>query len=98
MTPLCNEQKFVCRHVASRFFRNLGKSLSPLLRDAAYRDFYFNSSPNWQEVLSAFGNSSVVLLGAKYVTNDYASMAELTSDLSDRLPTEFNEEKKAFLL
>ena len=40
----------------------------------------------------------MVLLGTKYVTNDYASVAELTSDLSDRPPTEFNEEKKAFLL
>ena len=67
--------------------------------DVEYRDLDFNSSLNWQEVLSApFDNSSVVLLGAKYVTNDYASMAELTSDLSARLPTEFNEEKKAFLL
>ena len=65
--------------------------------DVEYRDLDFSSSLNWQEVLSAFDNSSVVLLGAKYVTNDYASMAELTSDLSDRLPTEFNEEKKTFL-
>ncbi|CBI37935.3 unnamed protein product, partial [Vitis vinifera] len=73
------EQKFVCRHIASRFCRNLEKSLSPLLSDAAYRDFDFNSSPNWQEVLSAFDNLSVVVSGAK-------------------LPTEFNEEKKAFLL
>ncbi|KAL6346517.1 hypothetical protein AAG906_000135 [Vitis piasezkii] len=92
------EQKFVCRHIASRFFRNLGKSLSPLLRDAAYRDFYFNSSPNWQEVLSAFDNLSVVVSGVEYVTNDCASVAELTSHLSNRLPTELNEGKKAFLL
>ena len=74
------------------------KLLSPLLLDVEYRDLDFNSSLNWQEVLSAFDNSSVFLLGTKYVTNDYASMAELTSDLSARLPTEFNEEKKAFLL
>ncbi|RVW13171.1 hypothetical protein CK203_097773 [Vitis vinifera] len=85
-------------HIASRFCRNLEKSLSPLLSDAAYRDFDFNSSPNWQEVLSAFDNLSVVVSGAKYVTNDCASVAELTSHLSNRLPTEFNEEKKAFLL
>eukprot|EP00261_Vitis_vinifera_P033220 XP_019074463.1 PREDICTED: uncharacterized protein LOC100248664 isoform X3 [Vitis vinifera] len=91
-------RQFVCRHIASRFCRNLEKSLSPLLSDAAYRDFDFNSSPNWQEVLSAFDNLSVVVSGAKYVTNDCASVAELTSHLSNRLPTEFNEEKKAFLL
>ena len=63
--------------------------------DVEYKDLDFNSSLNWQEVLSAFDNSSVFLLGAKYATNDYASMAELTSDLSARLPTEFNEEKES---
>ena len=50
--------------------------------DVEYRYLDFNSSLNWQEVLSAFDNLSLFLLGAEYVTNDYASMAELTSDLS----------------
>ena len=63
--------------------------------DVEYRDLDFNSPLNWKEVLSAFDNSSVFLLGAKYATNDYASMAELTSDLSARLSTEFNKEKES---
>nr|CAN80318.1 hypothetical protein VITISV_009814 [Vitis vinifera] len=56
-----------------RFCRNLEKLLSPLLMDVEYRDLDFNSSLNWQEVLSAFDNSSVFLLGAKYSGENYNS-------------------------
>ena len=51
-----------------------------------------------QEVLSAFDNLSVVVSGAKNVTNDCALVAEVSSHLSNRLPTQFNEEKKGFIL
>ena len=67
------------KYIASRFCCNLEKSLSPLFKDAAYRDFDLNLSLNWQEIVSAFDNWSVAVWGAKYVTNDYVSVTELTS-------------------
>lgn len=57
-----------------------------------------NSSSNWEEVISALDNLPVVVSGAKNGTNDCVLVAELTSHLSNRLPTEPNGEKKAFLL
>uniref|UniRef100_A0A5B7BNV3 Nucleolar 27S pre-rRNA processing Urb2/Npa2 C-terminal domain-containing protein n=1 Tax=Davidia involucrata TaxID=16924 RepID=A0A5B7BNV3_DAVIN len=87
------EQRFVRRHMASRVFRILEKSILPIFSNFGEVDL--NSSPNWPEVLSALDNSSNVVSGNMHVMND-CSVAEPISHSFNKLPTECCKEHKLF--
>ncbi|KAA8546071.1 hypothetical protein F0562_020478 [Nyssa sinensis] len=68
------EQRFVRRHMASRFLQILDKLILPIFSNFGEVDL--NSSPNWPDVVSALDNSPNVVSVNKHVLNDYSSVAK----------------------
>ncbi|XP_052193087.1 uncharacterized protein LOC127801749 isoform X2 [Diospyros lotus] len=89
------EQRFVRRHLASRFCQTLEKSVIAIFNNAGKVDL--KSSPNWSEFLSIHDNSSVVVSGKKHVMDDHASVAEPISPSSKSVSIKHHKEQKSFL-
>ncbi|XP_059647517.1 uncharacterized protein LOC132293884 [Cornus florida] len=87
------EQKFICRHMASRFCRILEKSLLPIFSN--FREVDLSSSPNWSEFLSVLDNSPNVVSGNKHVMNDCSSVAEPISHSLNKSPKECYKEQNS---
>ncbi|XP_038705965.1 uncharacterized protein LOC120001630 isoform X2 [Tripterygium wilfordii] len=91
------ENKFVCRHLPSRFCHILEKSVLPLFNNLPDGDLDFDSSPNWAEVLSALENSSRLVSSRKSSIHDF-SQEKLIACSSDKLPSGICQEQKALKL
>ncbi|XP_037491861.1 uncharacterized protein LOC105643786 isoform X2 [Jatropha curcas] len=92
--PILYEHKFVCRHLASSFCHLLKKSVLPLFSDFSIEDVDLNSSPHWQEVLSAVGSLPVAVPGSKTVTFHKLSEGRPISHSLHKTPADFSTELK----